>query len=260
LLEDILNNLISNAVKFTEDGTITLSAEKINVNKKPFIKIVVADTGIGIPEEKQQLVWQEFRQASEGLNRSFEGTGLGLSITKKYIALLGGEISLSSKENEGTTFTIKLPLQKADTVMLNSSPDSTANVDNTIRVKTPNTKPRILYVEDDIVALKFINLALKSRYDVETAFKAKDALELVAVKQYDLLMLDINLGIGMDGLQLLQEIRKIDYYKNIPVIAVTAYAADSDKKEFLTKGFDKYISKPFTQAELHNLLESILQV
>jgi len=73
-------------------------------------------------------------------------------------------------------------------------------------------------------------------------------------------MLDINLGIGMDGLQLLQEIRKIDYYKNIPVIAVTAYAADSDKKEFLTKGFDKYISKPFTQAELHNLLESILQV
>ena len=260
LLEDILNNLISNAVKFTEDGTITLSAEQIIADKKPFIKIVVADTGIGIPEEKQQLVWQEFRQASEGLNRSFEGTGLGLSITKKYIALLGGEISLSSKENEGTTFTIKLPLQKADTVMLNSSPDSTANVDNTIRVKTPNTKPRILYVEDDLVALKFINLALKSRYDVETAFKAKDALELVAVKQYDLLMLDINLGIGMDGLQLLQEIRKIDYYKNIPVIAVTAYAADSDKKEFLTKGFDKYISKPFTQAELHNLLESILQV
>ncbi len=260
LLEDILNNLISNAVKFTEDGTITLSAEQIIADKKPFIKIVVADTGIGIPEEKQQLVWEEFRQASEGLNRSFEGTGLGLSITKKYIALLGGEISLSSKENEGTTFTIKLPLQKADTVMLNSSSDSTAIVDNTIRVITPNTKPRILYVEDDLVALKFINLALKSRYDVETAFKAKDALELVAVKQYDLLMLDINLGIGMDGLQLLQEIRKIDYYKNIPVIAVTAYAADSDKKEFLTKGFDKYISKPFTQAELHNLLESILQV
>jgi len=260
LLEDILNNLISNAVKFTEDGTITLSAEQIIADKKPFIEIVVADTGIGIPEEKQQLVWQEFRQASEGLNRSFEGTGLGLSITKKYIALLGGEISLSSKENEGTTFTIKLPLQKADTVMLNSSSDSTAIVDNTIRVITPNTKPRILYVEDDLVALKFINLALKSRYDVETAFKAKDALELVAVKQYDLLMLDINLGIGMDGLQLLQEIRKIDYYKNIPVIAVTAYAADSDKKEFLTKGFDKYISKPFTQAELHNLLESILQV
>ena len=259
LLEDILNNLISNAVKFTEDGTITLSAEQINVDQKPSLKIVIADTGIGIPEEKQQLVWQEFRQASEGLNRSFEGTGLGLSITKKYVALLDGEITLSSKENEGTTFTIYLPLRKADNAVLKASAGSSVVVDNTINVKASNSKPKILYVEDDLVALKFINLALKSRYDVETAFKAKEALDLVAVKQYDLLMLDINLGIGMDGLQLLQEIRKIDYYKIIPAIAVTAYAAESDRIEFLSKGFDKYISKPFTQGDLHKLLESILK-
>ena len=259
LLEDILNNLISNAVKFTNDGTINLSAEKIDVNKNHFIKIVVADTGIGIPEEKQQIVWEEFRQASEGLNRSFEGTGLGLSITKKYVALLDGEITLASKENEGTTFTIILPFRQVDTIMLDSSPDSTGIVDSNNQIKNKNKKAKILYVEDDHVALKFIELVLKSSYDIETVYKAKDALELVGVKQYDLLMLDINLGIGMDGIQLLQEIRKIDYYKNIPAIAVTAYAAESDKKEFLSKGFNQYISKPFTQADLHKLLDSVLK-
>jgi len=143
---------------------------------------------------------------------------------------------------------------------LGSSPKLKLTFNTTVKVKSPNKRPKILYVEDDHVALKFIKLSLKSRYDVETVFKAKEALELVAARKYDLLMLDINLGTGMDGIQLLQEIRKIDYYKHIPVIAVTAYAAESDKKEFLSKGFDKYISKPFTQNDLYKLLQSIITV
>ena len=109
-----------------------------------------------------------------------------------------------------------------------------------------------------MVALQFINIILKSTYDVETVFKAKAALELAQKENYDVLMLDINLGTGMDGVELMQKIRQIDFYKNIPIVAVTAYAAQSDKKEFLAKGFTHYISKPFTKKELFSLLQEVL--
>ena len=123
--------------------------------------------------------------------------------------------------------------------------------------KPKNIRHKVLYVEDDVVALQFINIILKSMYDVETAFKATAALELVKKVQYDVLMLDINLGSGMDGVELMQKIRQMDYYKNIPIVAVTAYAAQSDKTEFLAKGFTHYISKPFTKNELHGILAEI---
>ncbi|MDT3695762.1 MAG: PAS domain S-box protein [Ignavibacterium sp.] len=257
LLEDILNNLISNAVKFTKNGSITLQAEKLLTDKENFLIIKVIDTGIGIPVEKQNLVWQEFRQASEGFNRSFEGTGLGLTITKKYVELLSGNISLSSEENNGTTFTITLPL-KPDASIPVSTKAAIKPEPKLLPKKRASEKPKVLYVEDDVVALQFVSIILKAGYDVETAYNATEALKLVAVKQYNILMLDINLGAGMDGIQLLQEIRKIDYYKNIPAIAITAFAAESDRKEFLLKGFNKYISKPFVQKDLHQLLSSIL--
>jgi len=252
-----LNNLISNAVKFTKNGSITLQAEKLLTDKENFLIIKVIDTGIGIPVEKQNLVWQEFRQASEGFNRSFEGTGLGLTITKKYVELLSGNISLSSEENNGTTFTITLPL-KPDASIPVSTKAAIKPEPKLLPKKRASEKPKVLYVEDDVVALQFVSIILKAGYDVETAYNATEALKLVAVKQYNILMLDINLGAGMDGIQLLQEIRKIDYYKNIPAIAITAFAAESDRKEFLLKGFNKYISKPFVQKDLHQLLSSIL--
>jgi PAS domain S-box-containing protein len=257
LMEDILNNLVSNAVKFTHNGTIKLSAQKIFSNDKYHIAIKVEDNGIGIPKEKQSLVWQEFRQASEGLNRSFEGTGLGLTITKKYVEILGGEISLESEENVGTTFTILLPrdnhkISELETEVRISNPRKT-DIE-----KPKNKRHKILYVEDDMVALQFINIILKSTYDVETVFKAKEALDLSEKEKYDVLMLDINLGSGMDGVELMQKIRQMDYYKNTPIVAVTAYAAQSDKKEFLAKGFTHYISKPFTKKELFSLLKEVL--
>jgi CheY-like chemotaxis protein/nitrogen-specific signal transduction histidine kinase len=256
LVEDILNNLVNNAVKFTHDGIIKLSAEKIVEDKNNYLIIKVEDNGIGIPKEKQSLVWQEFRQASEGLNRSFEGTGLGLTITKKYVEMLGGEISLESEENIGTTFTIKLPVTDQEINVLKQEIIIHQPVIKATN-KPKNKRHKILYVEDDVVALQFINIILKSMYDVETAFKATAALELVKKAQYDVLMLDINLGSGMDGVELMQKIRQMDYYKNIPIVAVTAYAAQSDKTEFLAKGFTHYISKPFTKNELHSLLSDI---
>ena len=257
LLEDILNNLVSNAVKFTENGSISLSAKRIIDKDNARLIITVTDTGIGIPIEKQSLVWQEFRQASEGYNRSFEGTGLGLTITKKYVELLNGTIALISEEQQGTSFIISLPIMKTNDETLTEKKVITP-IKKSEEKSRSNVKPKLLYVEDDAVALEYISIILKSAYDVDTAINAATALEYTAKKEYDILMLDINLGRGMDGVELMQRIREIDFYKNIPMVAVTAYASDSDKNEFLDKGFTHYISKPFTQKELHKLLAEVV--
>jgi CheY-like chemotaxis protein len=109
-----------------------------------------------------------------------------------------------------------------------------------------------------MVALKFIDMVLRPLYNITTAFTADLAFELVNKNKYDILMLDINLGKGIDGVELLQQMKKVPGYADTPIIAVTAYAASSDRAEFLSKGFSHYISKPFSSVELKNLLRSIL--
>jgi CheY-like chemotaxis protein len=256
LLEEIITNLVNNAVKFTENGTIKLKAETISDNGQKNLIIKVEDTGIGIPKDKQKVVWYEFRQASEGLNRSFEGSGLGLTITKKYVEMLGGEIFLESEVNIGSVFTIKLPMNDVDLKI--SEQTIKPETIKPISKKLSNKKFKVLYVEDDVIALNYISIVLKSLYAVTTAFSAKAALEQVNASQFDILMLDINLGKGMDGIELMKKIRQIKNYKTTPIVAVTAYAAQSDKEEFLLKGFTHYISKPFTSTEIKELLAQIV--
>lgn len=256
ILEDILNNLVSNAIKFTENGFITLSVNKINERATNYIIIKVEDTGIGIPKEKQEIVWQEFRQASEGFNRSFEGTGLGLTITKKYVKILGGDIFLESEEGTGTTFSIKIPVgNTVDNAKLQE--DNSAEIKSNNIQKPNSSKPKILYVEDDMTSLQYVNIILRSISEVDTAFDAATALQLADKNNYDIMMLDINLGKGMDGLELMQRIRKLGRNQNTPFVAITAYASETDKNEFLDKGFSHYISKPFSSQELRNLINQI---
>jgi signal transduction histidine kinase len=110
MLLDILSNLLNNAINYTNEGRIALTAEKKLLEGKEFCCIKVSDTGIGIPEDKKDIVWLEFRQVSEGRTRNYQGTGLGLTIVKKNTELLGGQISFESEEGKGTTFTLLLPL------------------------------------------------------------------------------------------------------------------------------------------------------
>lgn len=112
LLKEILNNLVTNAINYTNRGSITISSEKQIINKKEFLRLRVSDTGIGIPKEKQDIIWNEFRQVSEGSTRNYQGTGLGLTIVKKYTEYLGGTIRLESKEGEGSTFFLELPIEQ----------------------------------------------------------------------------------------------------------------------------------------------------
>ncbi len=256
LLEEIITNLLNNAVKYTQDGRIDITCRLKLIEKINYLEIVIADTGVGIPKDKQEIIWQEFRQASEGLNRSFEGTGLGLTIIKKYITTLNGNINLESEVGKGTVFTIELPVVLSDNQNIISNEEIKQIVTENKIVDTK--KRKILYVEDDMVALKYIDIVLSESYDITTALTSDLAIELVNKNKYDILMLDINLGKGIDGVELMQSMRKVPGYAETPIVAVTAYAANSDKAEFLSKGFSHYISKPFSSVQLKTLLKNIL--
>ena len=256
LLSEILNNLISNAIIYTNKGGIDLYAENRSKEGKQLLIIKVADTGIGIPTEKQELVWREFRQASEGTTRSYQGTGLGLSISKKYAELLGGKIFLESKEGSGSTFTLELP--EIEIELNEKVTERMLENDNEIKNEGQNQKKMILCVEDDDTSIEVINISLSKYYNIEVAKDGEKALSKVKEQKYDVILMDINLGPGMNGIDLTQIIRKIPGYEDIPIIAVTAYAGEEDKKEFLSKGMSRYLAKPFLIQDLVKIVEEVL--
>jgi CheY-like chemotaxis protein len=220
--------------------------------------MIVSDTGIGISENHQDQIWLAFRQVSEGLNRTFEGTGLGLTITRKYVESLGGKITLNSKLGAGSTFIIELPveivklhtLEKQNNILLN---------DNNFKENKMELSKNILYVEDDPYAQEIVTRVLSNTYLINIAENSDKALMKLEENDYDLVLIDINLGMDMDGLKLMNLIRKNPKYFNKPIAAVTAYASTNDKEEFLSKGFSHYISKPFKLQDLRNLIAEIFE-
>lgn len=251
LLRDILNNLINNAVKFTEKGGVKVKLR----SERSSVVLEVIDTGIGIPEDKYDLIFQEFRQESEGLSRNFEGTGLGLTLTKNYIELMKGSINVESKVRKGTKFTVILPINIAADRFLEVA--ETGEEYETENVPAPSGKKRILLVENDKVSAVLVRTYISKHYDVDTVAKGSDAVVKAEMYKYDAVLMDINLGEGMTGVEATQEIKKLKGYENVPIIAVTAFAMETDKDEFLKYGCSHYIAKPFDKSELLNLLNSI---
>ena len=265
MLRDVMNNLINNAIKFTNDGGVFLTLEVFHRN---FI-INIKDTGIGIPQESIDLIFEEFRQVSEGLGRGFQGTGLGLTICKKYIELLGGQISVKSTLNVGSEFSFQIPLVAEDILdekfgdlkdetsaaSLTNGPD---HKELKFETKVNESKKKILVVEDDSTSRDVIQLFLKKLYDVSFAEDGEKALKIINETQFDLIIMDINLGSGINGIEVTEKIRKTEGYKSVPIIAATAFAMLGDKEKFLKTGFDHYISKPYLKNQLIDLLFSIL--
>jgi len=252
LFASIFNNLLNNAIKFTDAGSINLS---ISVDSD-YANISVTDTGVGISEAKQNLIWEEFRQASEGYNRGFEGTGLGLTIAKRYTDLMKGSISVKSLYGKGTTFKVGFPLSLKSSSAV-SSANTNQNTMSTISSEI-NPKAKILYVEDDEISVKYVSTITKTLYIIDSAKDSDEALNMIKQNKYDAILMDINLHRGMDGLELTKVIRKIDGYKSTPIVAITAFAMGHEKEEFLAKGMTHYLSKPFVKNQLLSLLESIV--
>lgn len=250
ILSQIIVNLLDNAIKYTETGGVTLSLKKVNRNNTSGYTIEVADTGIGIPPERISLIYDAFRQASEGYNRAFEGMGLGLHITKRYIDVLDGSIDVESEPGKGTRFIIFLP---AEPVTHDTAAPENGNAKNGAGLpagKSASVMPCILYVEDDADHREFVSMFLKNNYTVHLAENGPKGIELAKTNHYDCILMDINLGPQMNGLEAVKEIRKIPGYENTPIAAVTANAMVTQQAEYLSGGCSHYISKPFTKKKL----------
>lgn len=252
LFVSIFSNLINNAIKFTDKGSVIVSVSV----KDDYAIIEVADTGIGISEQQQKLIWEEFRQVSEGYNRSFEGTGLGLTLAKKYTEMMKGSISVESKENVGTKFTVKLPLAKKIVTHKEFEVEK-SNANDFIPLYQDK---RLLYVEDDEISILFVSAILSPYYKIDFVRDAENALDLIKLNHYDMFLMDINLKRGIDGIELTKLIRKFDEYKNTPIVALTAFALGQDKDEFLSKGMTHYLSKPFSKTQLLQLVNEAFSI
>lgn len=254
-LTSILNNLMSNAVKYTDKGSISLLIEKKQVEDKDNVIISITDTGIGISNDKLGLIFEEFRQVSEGYNRRYQGAGLGLTITKKLVGQLGGRIDVHSEINKGTLFKVKIPLN-SNQHEIQSLESGTAFVTGK---SNGGIRHKILVLEDDKLSLKIVNKFLEKKYEVKACSNIYDALNSVRKEEFDAFMVDINLSGNLTGIDFLNELKTNTVHAGKPFIAVTAYAMKGDKEKFLAEGFTHYISKPFMRNDIIKLLDEALK-
>lgn len=254
LIYEIIRNLINNAINYTEEGHILIKSwvEEKLAGSVLFVKI--EDSGIGIPESHQEVIWDAFRQVSEGTTRQYQGTGLGLTIVKKYIERLGGKIYLKSEVGKGSSFTFELPINN------NIPLTQIVPIVNENKSEMRSPLKKILYVEDDLNSRAIYKMVLSKLYNIEVVDNAENAIKLLEEQHnFDLFLIDINLGAGMNGVEFLHYLRNVEKYTNTPTVALTAYAGEDDKKDFLSNGFNYFLAKPFLKKDLLNLLEEIFK-
>ncbi len=245
-LKQMLLNLLSNAVKFTPAGTVFLT-----VRKEPQgISFAVADTGIGIPADKLNLLFQPFSQLDGQLTRRYPGTGLGLALTRKLARLHGGDITVSSVLGTGSEFTLFLP----DVAM--ESPTRSQPFSANPQSAQPQQSPRkILLVEDDLVSATLLQDYLKAiGYQVEALCNGEDFLIRVRSSSPNLILMDVQLSQTLSGLDLLKQLRNEPDLQDLPVVLVTAMAMAGDREKFLAQGATNYLSKPLDIVQLELML------
>ena len=246
-LAQILNNLLSNAWKFTHSGTISVECRKMSADGKEWIFFGVKDTGIGIPDDKMPFIFDQFYQLDSTLKKQYRGAGLGLAICKSLVDMMGGRIGARSNSPEpGTTFFFEIPL-----VLLDEGWNASAKQYESIPAKFLAGK-NILCIEDNETNLKFVTaLLVKRGAHVTTAQNGRIALDIMEKNDFDMVLLDIRMPV-MDGIETIEHIRAEEAVNGsyMPVIAGTTYTMKKNRDEIMKKGFDGYLSKPFTEEEL----------
>jgi|GEM_PF-1084011 PAS domain S-box-containing protein len=263
VLVRILSSIVENAIKYTKNGNISIILENgFDETGSERIFIKVSDTGIGIKNENIDIIFEEFKQISEGYSREYEGLGLGLTIAKKLATLINSEILVSSQLGKGSTFTVVLPLERDSAYKQVHGILWKALFDNS---KGNNIKeeldelPEVLLVEDNVINVEVVEHYLKGLCRLSSALDGEAAIKMISEKSFKLLLLDINLGNGFDGIEVLKEIKKREEYKDVPAIALTGYASDRNKKEFLENGFSGFLAKPFNKNELISIVNSVFE-
>ncbi len=254
-MRQILFNLLGNAVKFTEQGEVhaQVDFEPLDGEGDP-VKLVfaVSDTGMGIPEEHLQHIFEPFSQVSGGHARRFQGTGLGLAIVKRLVEAMGGEVSVESRLGKGTTFHFHVLVKTAE-----SSPGEQPSEEEQPAGAHPLPALRILLVEDNALNLKVLQELLQEQgHAAVGAATGREALAAIEKDRFDVVLMDVQLP-EMDGVETTRRIRSGQCGVNapdIPIVALTAYAMQGDRERFMEAGMDDYLAKPITVKELKDIL------
>ncbi|WP_085909260.1 ATP-binding protein [Kiloniella majae] len=249
-LRQILNNLLSNAFKFTKEGQVRLSISLTTVNNTTELSILVEDTGVGIAEDRLDSIFDAFTQADNTITRKFGGTGLGLSITKSLIALLKGNIRVTSKLGGGTSFWIELPI----TLPSSEEIDSYYNLLNRPQ-QTDIGKLSILLAEDNpvnaMIAKAFIT---KFGHEIIRAENGQEAVDLFAQHDVDLILMDVHMPV-VNGISATEQIRATDKGAYVPIIGLTAEAFTDRHEVFRKAGMNDVLTKPFKEEQLKEVIE-----
>ena len=251
-IRQVLLNLIGNAIKFTGKGSVEVSVELARrlSNEEVILRFAVADTGIGIPEDKQKLVFEAFRQADSTTVRKYGGSGLGLAICSRLVGLMGGEIQLASKPGEGSTFsfTVRAAELAPGELPLDTPQQSLQN-------EAPARSLRILVADDNLVNQRLISRVLeKCGHRVTLAGTGSEAVEAAREGGFDAILMDVEMP-EMDGFAATARIRSTEAgARRVPIIAMTAHAMSGDRERCLQAGMDDYLSKPIVTRELEAVL------
>ncbi len=260
-LHQIMLNLVSNAVKFTELGDIVVSA-KVNSG---MLEISVTDTGIGIPEAHFDSIFKSFEQVDSSVAREYAGTGIGLSITRQLVGLHGGKIWVESEVGQGSRFTFSIPVSGNPAEVTTTDDDTirpfedTPDMDIAIEISNGD-KLHILIVDDDPINLQVLNNHLSlQRYFVEQAFSGAEALKRIEKKKPDLVLLDIMMP-QMSGFEACKKIRETYNASQLPILFLTAKNQISDLVDGFNSGANDYLSKPFSKNELLTRVKAHIQL
>ena len=255
-LNQVLINLLNNAIKFTESGSVKLSVNLLQVNEKQAsVQFVVKDSGIGISKEKLETIFERFEQADNNTARQYGGTGLGLAIVEKIVKMQQGQVTVDSNIGSGTSFTVILNFDIVHNVLSNE--DKIINRYNNKDVIKDFNKFKILVAEDNKTnqtLLKFILQQWNLPYDL--AENGQQVLDKLKQDNYDLILMDIQMPI-MDGYDASKKIRK-ELNVQVPIIAMTAHVLPTEKQKCIDAGMDDYISKPIDENIFLNMLEKYL--
>ena len=261
-LKQILINLINNALKFTESGSVTVKIHcEESTQEECLLFFAIEDTGIGVPEDKQALIFESFSQADSSHTRKYGGTGLGLSISSQLCRLMGGDIGMQSEENKGSTFwfTCRFRLPRVESIPENTIPESPIHQDVDHGNIFQNKK--ILLVEDEMInQVLALTLLRREGFLITTATNGRDALEYFKKEQFDAILMDIQMPV-LDGYQAALAIREHEksHGGHIPIIAMTAHAMQGDREKCLNAGMDDYIGKPLDLSRMLLILGRLLK-
>ncbi|MES2963984.1 MAG: ATP-binding protein, partial [Bdellovibrionota bacterium] len=270
-LQQILKNLLSNAFKFTEKGSVKFSLGIADKNRrfaldtlnksKNVIIFKVSDTGIGIPRDKQNMIFEAFQQADGTTSRRYGGTGLGLTISREIARLLGGVIEVESEVGEGSEFTLYLPQKYtgADAMMSGAVPETPMDVP-LLPHDADFSGKKILVVDDDMRNIFALTSVMKQRgMSVVYAENGKDGLAVLkANPDVNLVLMDTMMP-EMDGLEATREIRKMPEFLNLPIVSLTAKAMKGDREKCLEAGASDYVTKPVDEEVLLAVMYSWLK-